>query len=137
MRNAAPSWPPLPARPVTSVQPALRAKSLGKLRLPARQAAREFGAAALESAAAKSSNGELGRHLGGDMAGAQARTGALVLTVGEVAFLLPLDVAFGHLAECLRERVARESTSGAGTPEDTVRFRMALMHLDSLSAPLR
>lgn len=112
MGNAAPSWPPLPARPVTSVQPALRAKSLGKLRLPARQAAREFGAV-------------------------QARTGALVLTVGEVAFLLPLDVAFGHLAECLRERVARESTSGAGTPEDTVRFRMALMHLDSLSALLR
>ena len=128
---------PAPSRPATGSQPALRAKSLGKLRLPERQMAREFGAVAFEAAAANASNAELGRNIGGEHAGAQARTGALVLTLGEVALLMPVDVAFAAVAEALRERIVRESVDAEASDEDRVRYRMALMHLDSLGALLR
>jgi hypothetical protein len=86
----------------------LRAKSLGKLRLKARQDAREDGAKMLEVACKPHSDATLGKHLGGRLAGDQVRTGALVLTAAELAFLMPIDVAPAHFAELLRERHTRE-----------------------------
>ena len=122
MANACPSRPPLP----------LRAKSLGKLRLPPRQEARVYGARSLSLASEGVSNGELGEHLGGELAGAQARAGALVLTTGEAGLLLPFGVSVGHLTGVLRERVLRAIASPHCTHEQVLRLRLILVHLDAI-----
>lgn len=73
-------------RNVDAVEQApLRAKGLGKLRLPARVAAREANVRVMRAASNGVSNGDLGANIGGELAGCQAREGAVVLTPGEVA----------------------------------------------------
>lgn len=127
--------PPRPASGPIDLRP-LRAKSLGKLRLESRLHARRVGADSLARAAAHRANHEIGEHLGGEARGAEARTGALVLTAAEVALLLPLDVGAQHLLDVLRERVIRELARPDLSRDEVQRLRLALTHLDALSVVL-
>lgn len=97
-----------------------------------RQHAREVSARSLAVAASETSNSVLGAHLGGEFAGAQIRTGALVLTPAEVALLLPLPVALAHLSDVLRERIVCELASPDCTEERALRLRLTLVHVDAL-----
>lgn len=109
--------------------PALRAKSLGKLRNPARQQARELGVVAMHRAARDVSDGALGAELSGHQDGAQIRTGAIVLTAHEVAHLLPIEVASDVLLDALQGRIERELREEQAGPA-------AVAHLTNLLAQL-
>lgn len=102
-----PSTPPAP----------LRAEALprSRLRIVERLRAREHGAVVLDDIvrALDVSNGALGEHFGGELAGSQMRSGALVLTSGEAADLLPERVSYAYLIALLRERIRASSAEPA------------------------
>ena len=114
--------------------PALRAKSLGKLRNPARFEARKIGVAAMYRATQRISDSQLGERLGGADDGAQVRTGALVLTTHEAALLLPFDVFVALVDDALRSRIVSMLAANDCASDSALRLRLALTHLDALAA---
>jgi hypothetical protein len=137
--GAAPSLPPpsFVAAPADNDEvPALRAKALGKVRLASRRKAREHSATSLRQSAVGVSNGELGEQIGGELAGAQAHTGALVLTAGEVAMLLPIRVGVAHLLSLIRDRICVEMMADDVSAERVRRLHLAVTHLKAIDVVL-
>ncbi len=110
--------------------PPLRAKTLGKLRLASRIFAREATVQAISEASVGLSNGRLGALLGGEQAGAQAKTGAVVLTPGEVALLLPLGAAAKTMLQLMRRRLLSELEQDLDD-KTRLRVQLALTNLDA------
>lgn len=102
-------------------------RGLSEVRASARVAGAKAFAEALERHGA--TDAELASGLGrsGDKAGAEARQGSLVLTVGEVALLAPFKVSADTLLELLTQRVALERTRS-----DRLQLKLAETHLDAL-----
>jgi hypothetical protein len=111
--------------------PPLRAKTLGKLRLESRIFAREATVRAISEASVGISNGRLGALLGGEQAGAQAKTGAVVLTPGEVALLLPLGAASKTMLQLMRSRLLSELEHSELDEKTRFRIQLALTNLDA------
>lgn len=133
-------------------EPALRAKYLGKVRNPLRRKAREWGQLSLWRAAGSVPDESLGSFAAVEHddapapkrekakrraadEGACVRTGATVLTLAEVALLLPFEVAMPAIVDALKERLVRESLAG-GDAERALRIRLALTHAEALLVTL-
>lgn len=138
--GAQPSWRP-PRAPTRAK--ALRPNDLpfrageGPRRIhPDRARARSGGAATIDAAARllSVSDVEIAQSLKNDTDrfGAEVRSGAAVVTLGEVARLLPRRLACAALLEELRERVLRELTAPGLEVIDATRHGIALAHIDAL-----
>lgn len=124
----------LPLRPA-ALRDGEMPRSLG-VRSPLRFDARRRGAEALEAACVQHGvgNATLAAHLGlrGDKAGAEARSGELPVTAGELVGLAPLHVMLDTVIELLLHRLARERV----TVGDTAELRLAAIHVEALRALL-
>jgi hypothetical protein len=129
--------------------PALRAKYLGKVRNPLRRKAREWGQQSLWKASRNVADEQLGafaaerekpvtpqeaKRLAADE-GACVRTGATVLTLAEVALLLPIDVAGPAIVDALKEAIVRASLR-SDDANKLLRLRLALTHAEALLVTL-
>lgn len=129
-----PSQPP-PVVPRPKALPlsagSLRGKGVPRSLTPGRQKARLSGAEALSRSCAKHgiSAKRFAELLGlkADRQGAEALSGALPISIGEVLDLLPKEVMIDAVCELLLDRVARERIAN-----DTTELRMAPVHIDAL-----
>jgi hypothetical protein len=129
---------PLP-RKESGERPAIRAggvpKTLWKTN-PTRAAARDRGAADLEEArlAAGVSLSDLASDLGlhAEREGAEATSGALLVSFGELSELAPLSVFLRVVARAVTRRVVAERAKGR-TPDDA---RLVAAHIDALCSLL-
>lgn len=116
----------------------LRGRDVSKLLREPRRAARIESAVVLADACESEgvSQGRLGERFGGELAGCQLLSGALVATAGEVAFLTPLDVASGTLLRLLRLRFNRELTTVSDSMAK-LRIEIAITNIDAAMACVR
>jgi hypothetical protein len=105
-----------------------------RVRAPARHEARLRGAASLQAATRAMSLPELALCLGvtSDRVAAEVLSGQRVISAGEVADLLPTDVATRHFVDVLRGRYQRELARQDLPEQLRLRLRLALTHLDAL-----